>query len=97
MTVARGVIAAISDLRGLAEHAYENGYHEIGYNPVKVVSDEIERLRAALSSISKRLAANLAGKTHWTGCEEDHPMCAVGRIAEDALAGSAQNQLNEER
>jgi hypothetical protein len=44
-------IADLDNLHALCEFAYEQGFHELGYDPVKVVADEIERLQSALQTI----------------------------------------------
>ena len=41
------VVEALQALKSLADYAYEQGYHEMGYDPLQVVRDEIDRLRTA--------------------------------------------------
>ena len=38
------VAEAVEAVRKLTNYAYEQGLHETGYDPVKVLADEIERL-----------------------------------------------------
>lgn len=36
---------ALEDVEMLADYAYDNGFHELGYDPVKTIGDEITRQR----------------------------------------------------
>lgn len=36
--------AALDDIKGLVQFAYEHGFHELGYDPIATVADRIERL-----------------------------------------------------
>ena len=36
---------ALRDIRNLVDYAYENGYHEHGYDPVKVIEKALENAR----------------------------------------------------
>jgi hypothetical protein len=40
--------AVFDSLESLCEFAYNQGYHELGYNPVQVVIDRIRELESAI-------------------------------------------------
>lgn len=45
LTSEEKVDQAVFDVDVLCNFAYESGFHEMGYNPVTVLRDEIKRLR----------------------------------------------------
>jgi len=44
---------------------------------------EIERLRAKVAAVIAHLDDVDAGTTHWEGCEDVHPRCALRRVLDD--------------
>jgi hypothetical protein len=42
---------AWDDIDSLMEYAFDNGFHELGYDPARVISDEMERVAQELADL----------------------------------------------
>jgi hypothetical protein len=71
---------ALDHIAKLAEFAYENGFHEIGYDAVQVVRDELTRLRAGYRFANHRVPKP-------TGAEDNARLNAAIRESLEKCAG----------
>lgn len=46
---------ALDDIQGLCEFAYEQGFHEMGYDPVKAVREFVRIAIFELASVEKEI------------------------------------------
>lgn len=58
---------------------------------VESAEAKIGRLRSALQAELAELERGSDGRTHWTGCETSHPMCAAARRIREALQPTGEN------
>lgn len=62
-----------------------NVAHETGLTP-RQLAEQREKLLACLRAEVADLKSLMFGSTHWQGCEEAHPKCAVLKRMQAAIA-----------
>lgn len=78
----------LDDLKRLCDFAYEQGFHEMGHDPVKAAADEIERLRDQLAQCELSLATYDAGRTseYWLKYDSPDDVCTCKPLAQQTHA-----------
>lgn len=63
-----GIKDSIETLDAITNFAYESGFHELGYNPVKTIKDELQGVHALIVNAANCLEAGMNKKAASLNC-----------------------------